>query len=208
MNKKTLLKNCENPKGLAGRRNIRRMNEHHGPLSEWGLGILGDRAVGRALDIGCGGGTNLVRLLSGSVSYAVGVDHSALAVTSSRKTLSRSGLKKRGEVLKADVANLPFPDGYFDTVTAFETVYFWNDVKRAFGEVFRVLAEGGTFTVCNESAYTESCISDAELPFGINVYTEKQLSNMMTDAGFTGIRAYTKDGWVCVIAEKAVVTKE
>ena len=40
---------------------------------------------------------------------------------------------------------LPYETGKFDLVTAFETVYFWPDLKQSFSEVFRVLKPGGMF---------------------------------------------------------------
>lgn len=48
-----------------------------------------------------------------------------------------------------------FADGWFDAVTAFETVYFWPDLPRCFPEVFRVLRSGGTFLICNECSDPE-----------------------------------------------------
>ena len=55
------------------------------------------------------------------------------------------------EVLEGNVQSLPFEDNTFDIVTAFETVYFWPDIEKCFGEVKRVLKPGGTFLIGMES---------------------------------------------------------
>ncbi len=46
---------------------------------------------------------------------------------------------------------MPFDDEAFDCVSAFETVYFWEDLEKCFAEVHRVMKNGGTFLICNES---------------------------------------------------------
>jgi ubiquinone/menaquinone biosynthesis C-methylase UbiE len=48
------------------------------------------------------------------------------------------------------VSQIPWEDGAFDLVTAFETVYFWPDFEGGLKEVRRVLKPGGTLFICNE----------------------------------------------------------
>ena len=56
-------------------------------------------------------------------------------------------LEGRCTVLQGSVADMIFADGWFDAVTAFETVYFWPDLPRCFREVFRVLRSGGALAL-------------------------------------------------------------
>ena len=51
---------------------------------------------------------------------------------------------------------MPFADESFDCVSSFETVYFWQDWKKCFAEVNRVMKSGGTFLICNESDGTNA----------------------------------------------------
>ncbi len=56
---------------------------------------------------------------------------------------------------------LPFADTSFDVATAFETVYFWPDIRRSLSEVARVIRRGGTFMISNEVDGTAAGLSGA-----------------------------------------------
>ena len=45
--------------------------------------------------------------------------------------------------------------GFFNAITAFETVYFWSPVNIALSEVARVLREGGCFLISLEASDPE-----------------------------------------------------
>ena len=59
-------------------------------------------------------------------------------------------LSTRCFIEQGTVDTLPYTDEMFDVVTAFETVYFWNDLPKAFTEVTRVLKRNGHFLICCE----------------------------------------------------------
>ena len=113
------------PSGMKGRFALAMMNFCHTPLSKWGLSHCKWRSDMKLLDIGCGGGANLKRLLKlcseGSVE---GIDISEESVRKSRK-LNCCGQGKRCRVLQADAAAVPCACEEFDVVTAFETIYFF-----------------------------------------------------------------------------------
>ena len=58
---------------------------------------------------------------------------------------ARTELGDRAEYLVADLQALPFEDGSFDVVLANHMLYHVPDRPRAFAEVARVLAPGGSF---------------------------------------------------------------
>ena len=99
---------------------------------------------------------------------------------------------------------LPFPDASFDAVTAFETIYFWPDLRTAFRQVYRVLSGGGTFLICNESD-GESARDEkwTDIIQGMKIYTLPQIKDALEDAGFSEIRADQSDnGWLCMVCRK------
>ena len=63
---KTMFTNCACPKGFLGRCMLRFMNFGHAPLTNWGLDHVNYSDGMVMLDIGCGGGATLKRLLKRS----------------------------------------------------------------------------------------------------------------------------------------------
>ena len=57
--------NYRHPKGLLGRYVVRAMNgKRHGALAEWALNFVDIKEDAHVLDIGCGGGANVARMLA------------------------------------------------------------------------------------------------------------------------------------------------
>jgi cyclopropane fatty-acyl-phospholipid synthase-like methyltransferase len=68
---------------------------------------LGDRQVrsGRALDLGCGTGTNVIYLAQRGFE-AIGVDISARAIARARRKIQQAGLEQQAHVYAGDVTRL------------------------------------------------------------------------------------------------------
>jgi SAM-dependent methyltransferase len=142
--------NARHPRGPGAGLFLRAMNVCHSPLSKWGLGYLDLVGGGEVLDLGCGGGKNIRRMLKASPRVRVcGLDCSEASVGLSRRLNWKAIQAGRSEIKLGSVERIPWPDGSFDVATAFETVYFWPDWSRNFQEVRRVLRPGGLFLVCN-----------------------------------------------------------
>ena len=141
----TIFSNTRKPHGFWGKMMVAGMNGgSHAKMASWGLDLGNVPAEGEIIDIGCGGGANLSRLMDRSPKARVtGVDYSEVSVAKSRKVNAAAVDSGRCKVLQASVASLPFADGTFTMATAFETIYFWPDIEKSFAEVRRVLAPGG-----------------------------------------------------------------
>lgn len=201
----SFFQNTCKPKGLGGKIMVHMMNSGHTAMAEWGLNHITVQENDLSLDIGCGGGANVKRLLEKSPRGAVkGIDYSEISVEKSKK-LNKAELETgRCEILQGNVMELPFSDASFHRVTAFETIYFWPDLSQAFEQVHRVLKENGTFMICNEvngeNAKDEKW---ANIVQGMKIYTSKQIQSTLQQVGFSNIKADKNDkGWVCVVAEK------
>jgi SAM-dependent methyltransferase len=94
-------------------------------------------APGRAtLDLGCGEG-RFARALAADGHHVTGVDVSPELVELAR------GADPDGTYHVADAEELPFADGSFDLVVAFNVLSCVGDLGRAADEAARVLAPGG-----------------------------------------------------------------
>ncbi len=197
--------NTRKPQGIGGRLMLSFMNAGHNTNALWGLSQVEIPLSAAILDIGCGGGRNIQNLLSRAPQgHVTGVDYSPESVEKSKRVNKRAIQEGRVQVLQADVSALPFEQGSFHIATAFETVYFWPDLRRNFAEVQRVLKIGGLFLICNEAARPEHFEKWINI-LNMKVYTGDELSGILADTGFTDIACHTHENgkWLCVTARKA-----
>ena len=132
-----------------------------------------------------------------------GIDYSPVSVEKSKKVNEAAIAEGRCAVLQGSVADMVFADGWFDTITAFETVYFWPDLPRCFREVYRVLKPGGTFLICNESnGDTDKDEKWAEIIGGMTIYKDVELKAYLEQAGFHEVQIHKKKNWLCITARK------
>ena len=95
----------------------------------------------QTLEIGCGEG-RVARDLAARGHAVTAVDTSPTLLHHARKA------DPDGRYLLADGAALPFPDGAFDLVVAYNALMDIADMPGAVREAARVLGPGGRFCIC------------------------------------------------------------
>ena len=95
----------------------------------------------RTLEIGCGEG-RVARDLVARGHHVVAVD---TAETLVRRARAADAV---GRYAIADGASLPFPDGTFAIVVAYNALQVVGDMERTVAEAARVLSSGGALCVC------------------------------------------------------------
>lgn len=200
---KKLFQNTCKPQGLGGKFILKMMNNGHAKLADWAISHIQLKEDDSVLDIGCGGGANIQRFLKTcSKGFVAGIDYSDESVQYSIKKNSEY-IGKNCEIKKGNVSNIPYENDKFDMVTAFETVYFWPDLKQNFKEVHRVLKPNGYFMICCEEGDPESSIWPDKIE-GMKVYSIMQLSNVLKSSGFKIVEAEEKENskWICLVGQK------
>ena len=197
------LQNFQNPKGFFGKIILWGMNKGHSSLSLWGMSHIEWKQNWNVLDIGCGGGANLVQMLQYCPQGEVyGIDISQVSVDFARKR-NKDLLSIRCFIEQGTVNELPYTSNKFDVITAFETVYFWNDLHQAFTEVARVLKENGYFLICCEmnNPHEKTWSNRIE---GMKIYSGEDLKLILSESGFVPIELYRKKNALCIVAQKRV----
>lgn len=196
-----LFSNFAHPHGATGRIALAMMNSWHGPLTNWGFDHIPFRDGWTILDVGCGGGRTLRRLLERSKGATVyGVDISEESVAKARQ-VNADLLDKRVFVRQGSAAELPCDDGMFDLVTAVETVYFWRDQPQCFREVKRVLRPGGIFAVLLEVS-SPDCVWTRVVD-GMTTYSPEQLQEYLEQAGFLDVEIHRrKPSYATIISRR------
>jgi ubiquinone/menaquinone biosynthesis C-methylase UbiE len=202
-----IFSNTRKPEGFFGRMMVNGMNGGgHARLAEWGLSHLTLTADANVLDVGCGGGANVARLLKRCPNGTVtGIDYSPVSVKKSTEVNAAAIAAGRCRVLEGSAAALPFEEGAFDLVTAFETVYFWPDIEECFRGVCRTLKENGRFVIVNEDdGLTGKNEKWEKIIDGMHTYTPNELHTHLTAAGFSDITIISDEQrhWLCVISVK------
>ena len=123
-----------------------------------------------------------------------GVDYSIESVNLSKEVNRQEIYDGKVKILEGNVAKLPFEDNTFDIVTAFETVYFWPDIEKCFGEVKRVLKPGGIFLIGMESNGSDNLIMKlSERLIDMTVYNDEEIKGFLKNNEFSDITIYLRD---------------
>ena len=191
------------PSSLMGRLLLRSMNIGHGRLHQWGLKAAGIQLTDRVLDVGCGGGKAISRILEETRREVAGVDHSSEAVKTARSVNRAAVSSGRLRIVESSVESLPFRDGFFDVVTAFETTYFWPELQAGLTEIHRVLNRGGRLVIANEFADRASAGAWADR-LNMHVPDSEALAGAAYEAGFlmVDVSVHPHNGWLRLIAAK------
>ncbi|MEG0450294.1 MAG: class I SAM-dependent methyltransferase [Lysinibacillus sp.] len=193
----SLIEQAKNPKGFVGSAMLRIMNTAHNGMNKW---VIQNGAIDNGdivLDIGCGGGKTIQSLSKINKSGKIyGIDFSHQAVIDSIKTNKEDVAIRKVIIKQASVSNIPYPEEFFDKITAFQTHYFWPDLANDVKEVFRVLKQGGQFIIISEIY---------KINYHMEAYKCKtDIKQLFESIGFqkVHIQEDSKRGWICITGTK------
>lgn len=201
----SFFQNTCKPTGIGGKIMVNMMNAGHSSMAEWGFSHIKINSNDICLDIGCGGGANVKRLLERSEKGNVtGIDYSDISVEKSQKLNKKEIENNRCQILQGNVMDLPFKDETFNAITAFETIYFWPDITQAFKQVYRILKSNGIFMICNELDGENSKDEKwTKIVQDMKIYNSEQIKMSLQTVGFTDIKMDKNEkGWLCAVCRK------
>ena len=200
-----IMSNFQAPKNnLIGRLLLRGMNLGHRQISHWTLNQLPrDASFTNIIDIGCGGGWTISRLLKNwNSANVVGIDVSEASVAKSLDYNAKAVSSGRCSVVLGNVASMPFPDGHFDAATAIETVYFWNPLDDSLREVHRCLKDGGWFVIGLEAGKKSQAEFWSRHVGGMHPYDAEYLKTRLLATGFRDVEVDQGIMYARIVARK------
>ena len=131
----------------------------------------------RVLEIGCGSGQGL-GLLAQQSSYVLGLD-----IEQKNLSIAKGSYPTNSKInlQYADANDLIFPDGAFDLVLIFETIYYLFDATDLLLRIGKILTPGGLLIV--ESANRE-WVDFNPSPFAVRYYSAHELYDLLNSNGF------------------------
>lgn len=128
---------------------------------------LGDRPLGRLLDVGTGTG-RMIELLGPRASRAVGIDRSSEMLRLARVKLEAAGIAS--SLRQGDIYALPLADASADCVIIHQVLHYAHSPAAAIAEAGRVIAPGGTLLVVDFAAHEREELrsTDAHIRLGFD----------------------------------------
>jgi ubiquinone/menaquinone biosynthesis C-methylase UbiE/DNA-binding transcriptional ArsR family regulator len=174
---KARARNAAWPDSVAGQ-----MDRHYSPGRTWesvARGLSGLMRLGDVLDIGCGDGA-MAHLVAPRARSVICLDRNPKMVEAAGARLVDT---KNATVMLGDMHDLPFPDGSFDQVMAFNVLTQATAPVRVLTEAARVLRKRGTLSLVTLGVHDESetTASYGDIQPG---FAPSQLRRMLQKAGF------------------------
>jgi len=195
------------PQGFWGRRALSIMNgKNHAAMPEWVLSELDIKENDTILDVGCGGGANIARLLKRvPKGKVIGLDYSQMALEVAQDLNYHDYVDKRCLLMGGNAMQMPLAKEMYNIITAFETIYYWLSLELGFSEIYRLLKPGGTIVIGNELDGTQEIDRKIERATNyMRIYSIDEIEATLKQVGFTNIKSRHDEDrhFVCFTATK------
>lgn len=169
------------------------MEHHHISITQQTLALMGLKAGERVLDLGCGAGW-ASRLLTQLVAdgeqpgQVVGLDVSDEMIRIARAS---STAYDNLMFVVGSAQQIPWEENFFDKVLSVESFYYYGDQESALDELFRVIAPKGELYILinlyRDNHYSLRWVDELKVP--VQVRSEQEYIELMTESGFEDVRA-------------------
>ncbi|EGF14821.1 class I SAM-dependent methyltransferase [Dialister micraerophilus] len=171
----------------------------------WGISHVTIGHEDHVLEIGCGNGKRIKNLIQKAPSGQVfGLDKSEEKIEEAKKLNKKEIEEENCAFVAGDPEHLPFERNYFHLVTAYNSLYKWENPEEVFKDILRVLRPGSVFLLVDKMSncpiceyITGICKTECE-----KTYTLDALKSMLEKTGFVEIETDTKFGKTAIAARK------
>lgn len=201
---KLLVQQLSNPSGVIAKLAGPLWNKRNAALNDLALASLALNPADRVLEVGFGGGYLLGRMSAVvTQGFLAGVDISPALVNLCQNRYRP--LVQEGKLdLKCGRAELlPYPSEHFGKVCSVNSIFYWQDVRRALAEFERVLIQGGALVICFTC---KASLQKRSFARYIGLYEVDEIQAMLATCGFTEIQTrFSSDKhreFVCITSRK------
>lgn len=192
---------CRMPHGIAGRVLLALMDLWHRPFASWVISAIGEVESLSFIDIGCGSGLYIRKLINAGCRRADGIDISGESVRKAMKRTRR--FRKECTVFAGSCESIPSDSSFYDAALAADTVIYWKDTGKSFREIWRVLKPGGSFYIASELSDRGDAPGWILASPCISIRTPSELEEELLYAGFSSVDVLKAKGpWLIIKAVK------
>ncbi len=143
---------------------------------------LGDRPIGRLVDIGTGTG-RMLELFGREAEKALGIDRSPEMLRLARAKLAEAGLE--AELRQGDMYALPLGSDSADTVIIHQVLHYAQNPAAAVAEAARLLGPGGRLLIVDFAPHEREELRSADAHVRLGFADEAMLKHLQ-EAGLDG----------------------
>ena len=181
------------PRGSVGRIIAWLMPLGHEPIYKRVSEVLDLQPEDDLLDVACGAGYFLKRYAH-HVNSIAGLDYSDVMVNMATKKHKKRIAAGTAEIVHGEASQLPWEVNSFSVATSMGSIFAFPKPLESLKEIYRVLRPGGRAVISIEYNAEDGKDHSKDIEkYGMGIWTEDEVRNMMRDAGFTDISIkYTK----------------
>jgi ubiquinone/menaquinone biosynthesis C-methylase UbiE len=175
------------PRGLVGRFVGWVMPLGHSSIYKRVAPVLNLQPEDDVLDVGCGAGYFLKRYAS-HVNSIAALDYSEVMVKMATHKHKDRIVAGTAEIVHGEASSLPWDDNRFSAVTSMGSFIGFPKPLESLKEMCRVLRPGGRAVISIEYNAEDGKDHSKEVEkYGMGVWTEDEVRQMMEEAGFSEV---------------------
>ncbi|EAF2678092.1 class I SAM-dependent methyltransferase [Listeria monocytogenes] len=190
-----LSEQAANPRGIIGEITTKIWSSYFEDLSKWTISNTEMGDATNILDIGYGGGSNVKNLVELNKNVTIyGVDISKESYKTATNLNKKAINNGKVKLSIQDVALMNYPADFFDIVYAIQTHMYWDNPRKGFEEIYRVMSNEAVFKLSSEKDKIEYHMDEYK--------TTASLTALLKEIGFREVVEKEKGNWVLYTVRK------